>query len=413
MFSAQIIHLNNKPFLLSSILDVTEYKRTEEEIRQKNEELAKLNAEKDKFFSVLAHDLRNPFNSLLGFTKLLVDDLSTLTENEIQKIVLTMRKSAISLYGLLENLLEWSRMQRGMIPFDPAPILSLPSISSVMLSAIELANKKDITICNTIPDDLTVFADQYMLGGILRNLITNALKFTPKGGKVTISAKPIPDGWVEISVKDTGIGMNKDMLDNLFRLDMQTSRIGTEGEPSTGLGLNICKEFIEKHGGRLWVESEEGQGATFYFTVPKASETEPMTINKDIPSDLKEQKRAKNLKILLVEDDEASKMILSISLKREGFLVLEARTGVEAVEVCRNTAGIDLVLMDMNLPEMDGLEATRQIRQFNKDIIITAQTAYKQLFEKEGSIKAGCSDYIVKPIDGKLLLGVIQKHFPI
>ncbi|MEI6888756.1 MAG: response regulator [Bacteroidales bacterium] len=195
-----------------------------------NKQLQLSNAEKDKFFSVLAHDLRSPFNSLLGFTQMMVEDLPTMTEA------------------------------------------------------------------------------------------------------------------------------------------VNTSRKGTAGEASTGLGLIITKEFVEKNGGRLWVES-----------------------------------------------DEASKMIFSISLKREGFVVLEARTGLEAVEICRNTAGIDLVLMDINLPEMDGIEATHQIRQFNKNVVIIAQTAYSKEFPNFGQklTDAGCNDYILKPIDNMDIKRLIQKHLPI
>ena len=268
LFSAQIIPFSNKPFLLSSILDVSEHKRAEEEIRQKSVELARLNAEKDKFFSVLAHDLRSPFHNLLGFSQMMVEDSPSLSQAEIQKTTRLMRDSITNVYGMLENLLEWSRMQRGMISFDPAPMLLLPSISLEMKSAMESADKKDITIHNTVPEDLMVFADQYLLGSILRNLISNAVKFTPKGEQIFIAAKPIPDGWIEISIKDKGIGMNQEMADNLFRLEVSTNRNGTDGEPSTGLGLILCKEFVNKSGGRLWVESDEGQGSTFYFTLP-------------------------------------------------------------------------------------------------------------------------------------------------
>ena len=138
---------------------------------------------------------------------------------------------------------------------------------------MELASNKEIEIDFKIPEDLTVYADEKMFGSIIRNLSSNAVKFTPKGGKVAIAAKPNSDGWVEISVKDSGIGMNQEMVENLFKLDVDTSRKGTDKESSTGLGLIICKELIEKHGGKLWVESEEGKGSTFYFTVPvKANE---------------------------------------------------------------------------------------------------------------------------------------------
>ena len=137
----------------------------------------------------------------------------------------------------------------------------------------ESATKKEIGIRYNVPEDLIVFADENMFGSILRNLSSNAVKFTPKGGNVIINAKPIPNDLVEISIKDTGIGMNKEMVENLFKLDIDTNRTGTDKEPSTGLGLIICKEFVEKHGGKLWVESEEGKGSTFFLTLPaKASD---------------------------------------------------------------------------------------------------------------------------------------------
>ena len=125
-----------------------------------------------------------------------------------------------------------------------------------------------IRIACNIPEDLRVSADAQMFKSLISNLVFNAVKYTPKGGSISIEAKPIPDGWVEISIKDSGIGMNKSIIDNLFRLDIQTNRRGTEGEPSSGLGLILCKDFVEKHGGKIWVESEEGKGSTFYFTLP-------------------------------------------------------------------------------------------------------------------------------------------------
>jgi signal transduction histidine kinase len=199
----------------------------------------------------------------------MAEGLQNLTQNEIQEIAVMMKKSALNLYSLLGNLLEWSRMQRGLIPFEPQLFLLLQKITECMALVMEAADKKEIAVSYDIPEDLTVFADGNMLEGIIRNLSSNAVKFTRKGGDVIVSGKSMPDNMVEISIKDTGIGMNKEMTDNLFRLDIDTSRKGTEGESSTGLGLIICKDFIEKHGGKLRAESREGKGSTFYFTIPE------------------------------------------------------------------------------------------------------------------------------------------------
>jgi len=168
----------------------------------------------------------------------------------------------------LGNLLDWSGMQRGLTSFTPTSLLLFSKISESIVLPLQAAANKDITFNIEIPDDLAVFADENMLNGIFQNLVNNAVKFTPKGGNICISAKPGIDDQIEISIKDSGIGMNQNMINNLFRLDENTSRKGTEGETSTGLGLIICKDFIEKHGGKLWVESIEGKGSTFYFTLP-------------------------------------------------------------------------------------------------------------------------------------------------
>ena len=248
--------------------DVTARKQAEQEIKQKNEELLKLNFEKDKFFSIIAHDLRSPFTSFLGLTHIMAEELPGLTMEEIQKFSVHMRDSATNLFRLLENLLEWSRMEQGLIPFNPKIVQLFSIIDESAAMVVEPAKSKGIELTCDIPPDLQVFADTNILQTVIRNLVSNAVKFTPKGGKVTIAAKSAPDHSVEISVIDTGIGMNPEMVDDLFRIDVQTNRRGTENEPSTGLGLILCKDFVEKHGGKIWVESEEGKGSAFYFTLP-------------------------------------------------------------------------------------------------------------------------------------------------
>jgi len=255
--------------------DITIRRQTEAEIKLKNEELSSLNAEKDKFFSIIAHDLKGPFNGFLGLTQVMAEELPNLTSDEIQKIAVSMRNSANNLYHLLENLLEWSQIQQGAIPFNPE-VIQLGLVASNSIDIIyESAERKDIEISNQIADGLFAFADRNMIQTIIRNIVFNAIKFTHKGGKVILSARATTGNYLEISIQDTGTGMSRYMVENLFRIDVKTSRKGTDGELSTGLGLLLCKEFVEKHGGKIWVESEEANllagksgGSTFYFTVP-------------------------------------------------------------------------------------------------------------------------------------------------
>ena len=276
---------------------------------------------------------------------------------------------------------------------------------------MEPADKKGIEISYDVPDDMSVFADGNMIESTIRNLASNAVKFTARGGKITITAKQMAGNPATISIKDNGICMSRIMVDNLFQLDVQKNRKGTENEPTTGLGLIICKDFIEKQGGKLWVESEEGKGSTFSFSIPCPAETlENSAIATVVPSDDKEV-QIKNLKILLAENDETSEMLILIAIKMFSKEVLKVQTGIDAVKACQNNTDIDLILMDIRMPEMDGYEATRQIRKFNTDVVIIAQTAYGLNGDREKAIEAGCNDYIAKPLSIPGLKGLIQKHF--
>ncbi len=248
--------------------DITSRKLAETELSLKNEELARTIAEKDKFFSIIAHDLRSPFSTFMGFTQLMAEELPTLTLDEIQNIAVKMRKSASNLHEMLENLLEWSCMQRGITSFDPSVFMLKNKIAESLKLVSDAALQKNITIRLEILDDVKIFSDPNMFDTIIRNLASNAIKFTPKGGAVTISSRRTKDNLVEVAVKDTGIGMSEDIRSNLFHIDKNTNRKGTQGELSTGLGLILCKDFIEKQGGKIWMKSEEGKGSTFYFTTP-------------------------------------------------------------------------------------------------------------------------------------------------
>lgn len=242
------------------------------ELRHINSELKETNRSKDKFFSIIAHDLRGPLSAFVGATELLSDDFQSMDQNEINEITVSMKKSAKNIYDLLENLLEWSRLMRGTMAFAPESLDLKKSVEECIAVLYPSINKKNISFCLAINWGTTVEADKHMLSGIVRNLVSNAIKFTPKGGKITLSAKPQNNDIVTISVEDTGIGMSEELKNRIFILSEKTGRPGTEGEPSAGLGLMLCKEFIQKHGGTIWVESEIGKGSSFNFTLPLISE---------------------------------------------------------------------------------------------------------------------------------------------
>jgi PAS domain S-box-containing protein len=251
------------------IRDITERKAVEKEIIKQNSDLQRLVSEKDKFFSIISHDLRSPFNSFLGLTQIMAEELPSLTMDQLQKFAESMRKSATNLFRLLENLLEWSQIQQGTIPFNPE-ILDLHIVVKESTEMImDTAEKKDLKIFYEIPTDIKVFGDNNMLQSVFRNLFSNAVKFTPVYGKIYIAAKMLSDDVVEVSIKDTGIGIRKDRIESLFSLNANSSRKGTEGELGSGLGLILCREFIEKQGGKIWIESEEGKGSSFFFTLGK------------------------------------------------------------------------------------------------------------------------------------------------
>jgi len=229
--------------------------------------LCELNATKDKFFSIISHDLRGSFASILSLTGLMADDSYDLSSEDLRDFTLSVHKTAKSTYDLLQNLLEWSRLQKDGITCTPELINLKDFIGNCDESVRFAAVKKMIRLEVNIPKGLTVLADPNMLKTIMRNLVMNAIKFTRSGGKVVVEARLSDENVILFSVKDSGIGMSKQILENLFRIDVNVSRQGTDAEPSTGLGLILCKEFVDKHGGQIWAESEVGKGSTFYFTI--------------------------------------------------------------------------------------------------------------------------------------------------
>jgi len=233
---------------------------------QKNRELHELNVTKNKFFSIISHDLRNPFNAIIGFSNILVEQVQEKNYEGIGEYARIVQGSSQRAMDLLTNLLEWSRSQTGRMEFAPDNIEIVGLINEVTELANDAAQHKLITISKVLPHSATVFADKAMIGTVLRNLISNAIKFTNSGGTIVISAEQKPDELL-VTVSDNGVGIKNDTIEKLFRIDENNSTAGTQNEEGTGLGLILCKEFVEKHGGTIWVESEIGKGSKFSFTI--------------------------------------------------------------------------------------------------------------------------------------------------
>ncbi|MGB9851686.1 MAG: ATP-binding protein [Candidatus Kapaibacteriota bacterium] len=237
------------------------------ELTETKEKLEEANKEKDKFFSIIAHDLKSPFSGFLGIANMLSMDIESFSKEKLVEIAKMLKESAENVYKLIENLLEWSRIQRGLIPYQPDTYNLRSIVEQVyFLQKVNIENK-EIDFQNLIPEHLELVCDLNMLSTVFRNLISNAIKFTPRKGKVIVAAQQL-ESEVLVSVQDTGIGIPKDLLPILFKVGAKTSRPGTEGESSTGLGLILCKEYIERHQGKIWVESEEGSGTRFCFSLP-------------------------------------------------------------------------------------------------------------------------------------------------
>ncbi len=253
--------------------EIKQRQQAEVDLEAANQVLHRLNADKDKFFSIISHDLRSPFNTVLGNAQLLAEKHATLQPHDLRDMSQAIHRGAKAVYDLLNGLLTWARLQQdGGMQYSPEPV-ELKNLAEKTLVVLEqTAAQKGIELNNLFAPDCWVKADRLMLETIIRNLVGNALKFTPRGGQVTLSGYinggSNPPGFIQISVQDTGLGMSQDDILKLFRLDTGHSTLGTEKERGSGLGLIICKEMVELHGGRIWIKSELGQGTTVQFTIP-------------------------------------------------------------------------------------------------------------------------------------------------
>lgn len=267
----RLIEWEGGPAFLLSVVDVTDRHRSEKALIEKSKELEELNLQKDKLFSIIAHDLKGPFNSVLGFAGLLAAKAPKMAPEKVAEYAEVIYTAATSVHDLLDNLLTWASVQMRTTQLRKAPIDLHAVVDASFYPLQGMANEKAITVSNDI-QDVTALGDEAMVRIVLRNLISNGIKFTPKGGTVTVSAE-VQSGanakpFVRVCVCDSGVGMSRATLDSLFSFTGQTSSTGTQGEKGTGLGLFLCRDIVERHGGRLTVESQPGKGSALTFTLP-------------------------------------------------------------------------------------------------------------------------------------------------
>ena len=379
------------------------------ELNEKNNELQLLNASKDKFFSIIGHDLKAPFNSIIGLSDLLLEQIKEKNYDEMEYYGELIIKSSNKAMDLLQNLMEWSRSQTGRIVYNPELFDIVDSIHQMNFLFGQIAEQKSIKIISNLPIKLSILGDKEMINTILRNLISNAIKFTKSGGEIVVSLNAKQD-QVIISVRDNGVGISKNSIEKLFKIDESYSTPGTNKETGTGLGLILCKEFIDKHNGSIWVESEEGKGSIFNFSLPYNSENETENTTLFLSNCVPQENKNK-LKILIVEDDQISELLLQTYLKSLSEQILVAKAGIEAIELFRDHPDIDLILMDIRMPGLSGFETAKIIRQFNKNVIIIAQSAFCASEDIEKALEYGCNDFISKPVEKNKLIDLLKKYF--
>jgi PAS domain S-box-containing protein len=392
---------------LGIFLDITDRKNIENELKKNESALKALNTTKDKLFSIIAHDLRGPVGTSADLLEVMIESYESFSGEEQLKMLEILKNSAKSTFNLLETLLSWSVIQTGNIVFKPELFNLTKCIETIVGNMVPTAFSKNITLRYEPKDDIYTYADQNMIQTVFRNLIGNAIKFTFRGGTVEIKAVNQGDK-TEISISDNGVGMDEETRRNLFILDKQHSRYGTENEKGTGLGLILCKEFIERHGGHIHVESEKGNGSNFIFDIPKVfNQVEPHEQKTD--NERPDQKKFDNELILIVEDEDINFQVLSSILNSVNLKYERAENGRKAVDMFLHN-NYRLILMDIQLSEMNGWEATMKIRENDSEIPIIAVTAYASDPTRKKSLEVGCNDFITKPINKTRLIQLIDKY---
>jgi len=396
--------------ILGSVRDITRQDKLKRDLiraRDKAEDSEKL---KNTILANISHEIRTPMNSIIGFSELL--SIGNLTYDKRHEYVRTIKNQGIHILRMLDDLLELTRIEAGNITIRKSPcnIDLLIHELLVIFSRYKKSQNKDfldIRVNYPLERGLIIYTDPGRLQQLMTNLIRNAIKFTEKGW-IEIGYKPITDGKMEFYVKDTGIGISKEFQKNIFNPYADDESPGSKSERS-GLGLIISRNLIRLLGGKIWVESEPGKGSTFFFTIPHEEVPEDYHILAPEEESGIPPYTWKDKVILIAEDDEVNFRFLEAVLQDTGVQILHTSNGSQTVELCRTISKIDLVLMDLKMPVMDGFEATKEIRKFNKKLPIIAQTAFVQEDELQKCTQAGCNDHITKPIYIKEFLEKVDR----
>jgi len=411
---------SDKPLgLIGVASDITERRNKEKELIQAKDKAEESDRLKSAFLANMSHEIRTPMNGILGFAELLKEP--KLTGEEQQKYIHIIEKSGERMLNIINDIINISKVEAGQMEISFTETNINEQIEDIYTFFQPEIEKKGVQFSfkNSLPSKRSIIkTDREKIYAILTNLVKNAIKFT-KTGSIEFGYRLVETSnsvsLLEFFVKDTGTGIPAEKKEIIFERFRQGNDLLNKGYEGSGLGLTISKAYVEMLGGKIWVESEEGLGSVFYFTVPYHTKTEGHSYSNEkmLAEDETNQFNPKisGLKVLVVEDDEPSEILIRKIIKDYSKDVLIAKNGIEAIDICRNIPDLDLILMDMKMPTMDGYEATRKIRQFNNEVTIIAQTAYALAGERENALNAGCNDYISKPINRVLLAELMQKYF--
>jgi len=394
--------------------DITERKKILEELIAAKDKAEESDRLKSAFLANMSHEIRTPMNGILGFTDLLLNP--DLNSEEKENYIHIVHQSGQRMLNTVNDIIEISKIEAGLVNLRNELIDVNNRVEELVQFFMPEAKKKGLKLImeKLMPHEKkNLFTDKNKLDSILTNLIKNAIKYT-ESGSIQLGCE-LKDHIILFYIKDSGIGIPKARQKAIFNRFEQADIADNRAFQGSGLGLAIAKSYVEMLGGKIWVESEEGKGSIFYFTLPVTSNKgeKPIHDNGDeVSYDDKNTTSIKTeLKILIVEDDEPSIKYISVLINDFSKEIFFAKTGNQAIEIYQNNSDIDLIFMDIKLPGMNGYEATRRIREFNKNVVIIAQTAFALSGDKRKAIDAGCNDYISKPINKNKLQELIHKHF--